>query len=59
MYVSSDASVNIIFHGLINPCLHLMESHQLYNITVHVLCVAELLLVLCMHGMVISKNASD
>jgi hypothetical protein len=23
--------VNIMFHGLINPCIHLMESHQLYN----------------------------
>jgi hypothetical protein len=26
------ASVNIVFHGLINPCIHLMESHQLYNV---------------------------
>jgi hypothetical protein len=28
----SDASVNIMFHGLINSCIHLIESHQLYNI---------------------------
>jgi hypothetical protein len=26
----TDASVNIMFHGLINPCIHLIESHQLY-----------------------------
>ena len=26
------ASVNIMIHGLINPCIHLMESHQLYII---------------------------
>jgi hypothetical protein len=25
-----DASVNIRFDGLINPCIHLIESHQLY-----------------------------
>ena len=24
-----DASVNIMFHGLINPCIPLIESHQL------------------------------
>jgi hypothetical protein len=32
MIFTSDASVNIMFHRLINPCIHLMESHQLYNI---------------------------
>jgi len=26
------AEVNIMFHGLINPCIHLIESHQLYNV---------------------------
>jgi hypothetical protein len=26
-----DASVNIMFHGLINPCINLIESHQLYK----------------------------
>ena len=30
---SVNASVNIMFHGLINPCIHLMESHQLYIIS--------------------------
>jgi len=29
---SVNASVNIMFHGLINPCIHPMESHQLYII---------------------------
>jgi hypothetical protein len=24
-----DAEVNIMFHGLINPCIHLIESHRL------------------------------
>ena len=32
MIFTSDTSVNIMFHGLINPCIHLMESHQLYII---------------------------
>jgi hypothetical protein len=31
-----NASVNIMFHGLINPCIHLMESHQLYNIVYNI-----------------------
>ena len=30
--IGLSASVNIMFHGLINPCIHLMESHQLYII---------------------------
>jgi hypothetical protein len=28
-------SVNIMFHGLINPCIHFIESHQLYTIYLH------------------------
>jgi hypothetical protein len=35
MIFTSDVSVNIMFHRLINPCIHLIESHQLYNIFVH------------------------
>jgi hypothetical protein len=27
-----DAEVNIMFHGLINPCIHLIESHRLYSV---------------------------
>jgi hypothetical protein len=30
MIVTSVASVTIMFHGLIKPCIHLIESHQLY-----------------------------
>ena len=29
---TSDASKNIMFHGLIIPYIHLMESHQSYNV---------------------------
>ena len=33
MIFTSDASVNIIFHdGLMNPCIHLIESQQLYTV---------------------------
>ena len=32
MIFTLDALVNIMFHGLINPCIHLIKSHQLYNI---------------------------
>jgi len=45
MIFTEDASVNIMFQGLINPCIHLgviviimdgiihlIESHQLYNV---------------------------
>jgi hypothetical protein len=28
----TDASLNIMFYGLINPCIHLIESHQLYTV---------------------------
>ena len=31
---SSDASLNIMFHGLINPCIHLIESHELYIVQI-------------------------
>jgi hypothetical protein len=24
-----------MFHGLINPCIHLIESHHLYNVKIH------------------------
>ena len=34
MIFISDASVNIMFYGLINPCIHLIESHQLYIIDI-------------------------
>ena len=27
-----DAEVYIMFHGLINPCIHLIESHRLYSV---------------------------
>ena len=33
MIFTSDASVNIMLLGLINPCIHLIESHQLYIIS--------------------------
>jgi hypothetical protein len=32
MIFTSDDSVNIMFHGLINPCIHLIESNQLYKV---------------------------
>jgi hypothetical protein len=35
MIFTSDASVNIMFHGLNNPCIHLIESHQLYIIQIY------------------------
>jgi len=37
MISNSDTSVNIILHGLMNPCIHLIESHQLYSVGVSML----------------------
>ena len=36
MIFTLDASLNIMFHGLINPCIHLIESHQLYIISIFI-----------------------